>query len=551
MSLRPFLLLAALSLGAAAPPPKVKHVILMLSDGTAPEAWTLARWVKGKALHVDPILSGAVRTYSADSLITDSAPGATAYACGRKAEDKTLAIEPRRVTVPGVPPSPRPGAPLATLLEGAKLHGRAVGLIATSQIQHATPAAFSAHVPHREEYETIALQQVHQGMDVVLGGGLTYLTKRKDQRDLVAQLRTQGVRVVQNGTELEAADKAPVWGAFSDVDMAFELDRPRLKPEQPSIATMTRKALELLAADPKGQKEGLFLFVEGSKVDWASHMNDPVGVATDLLAFDEAVGEALAFAKTRPDTLVVVLSDHANGGLSIGTRDWPRYGKTDFNAVIEPLRRARLTTEGVAGLIKKEKAFEEKEALALLSRELGMDYLFEGERQVIATAAKRLKDKPADESLAGLLGPLFSRRTGLGWTTGGHTGADVTLFSGGPGQVTGLWENTAIGHHLAAAMGFTFDALNQRLFVEASATAQAAGLTCEVDAKAGLLRLGLGGRQAELPLSTNLLRLPGQKEPVRTEGLAVLNPTDGKVYLPAQAIRLAAEGLKGSGKKAA
>ncbi len=549
MSFRPLLLLAALSLGAAAPPPKVKHVILMLSDGTAPEAWTLARWVKGKPLHVDPILSGVVRTYGADSLVTDSAPGATAYACGRKAEDKTLAIEPRRVTIPGVEPSKRPGAPLATLLEGAKLQGRAVGLIATCQIQHATPAAFSAHVPHREAYEAIALQQVHQGVDVVLGGGLKHLTQRKDQKDLVAVLKAQGVTFVQKDSELKAAQKTPVWGAFSDVDMAFDLDRPKLAPEQPSLAAMTSKALALLAADPKGEKDGLFLFVEGSKVDWASHTNDPVGMVTDLLAFDDAVGEALAFAERQPDTLVVVLSDHANGGLTIGTRDWPRYGKTSFASVVEPLRQARFTAEGVAALVRREKAFSESAVLDLLDREMGLRHLLEGERQSIGDAAAKLKDKPEDKTLNTLLGPMLSRRTGLGWTTGGHTGADVTLFSGGPGRVAGLWENDAIGRHLATAMGFTFEALNERLFVEAGAAAQAAGLTADVDATAGVLRLSRDGRSAEVALATNLLHLPGRKASVRLEGVAVLNATDGKVYLPQQAIAEAAKALPA--KKAA
>lgn len=550
MSLRPLLLLAALSLGAATPPPKVKHVILMLADGTAPEAWTLARWAKGKALHVDPILSGVIRTYGADSIITDSAPGATAFACGRKAEDKTVAIEPRRVTIPGVPPSPRPGAPLATLLEGAKLHGRAVGLIATCQIQHATPAAFSAHVPRRDQYDTIALQQVHQGMDVVLGGGLKHLSRRDDKRDLAARLQAQGTRFVRDAAELETVSRTPVWGAFADLDMAFERDRPRMAPEQPSLATMTRKALSLLKSNPKGQKQGLFLFVEGSKVDWAAHSNDPVGVVSDLLAFDEAVGEALAFAKTHPDTLVVVVSDHANGGMTIGVRDWPRYGQTDLGAVMDPLRQAKLTTEGLNRLVHQEKAYDEGAGLGLIAREMGLRDLNDRERKDILEALGRMKAKPEDKSLVGLLGPMVSRRAGLGWTTGGHTGADVTLFSGGPGKVAGLWENIAIGHHLASAMGFSFDALNQRLFVEAGAAAQAAGLTCNVDPKAGLLRLGLDGREVELPLSTNLLRLPGQKEPVRTEGLAVFNPTDGKVYLPAQAIRLAAAGLKAPLRKA-
>ena len=155
---------------------QVKNVIFLLSDGTANEAWPLTRWVKGERLASDDILSGAIRTYGADSIITDSAPGATSYATGRKGTDKGIAVYPWNVTITGVDFNPAMQyVPLATVLEGARLTGRATGIVATSNVQHATPADFTAHTHDRNNSTEIGEQQVYQNIDVVLSGGEQYL----------------------------------------------------------------------------------------------------------------------------------------------------------------------------------------------------------------------------------------------------------------------------------------------------------------------------------------------------------------------------------------
>ena len=179
----PSLVLAALVLAAppsVAAPATAKNVIFLLTDGTGPEAWPLARWVKGSPLAVDGILTGAIRTYGADSIITDSAPGATAYATAFKGTDKGISVAPWNITIDAANADPAGKyKPLATLLEGAKLTGRATGLVATSNVQHATPAAFSSHWHDRANYNEIAEQQVYQGMDVVLSGGAQYLQPKE------------------------------------------------------------------------------------------------------------------------------------------------------------------------------------------------------------------------------------------------------------------------------------------------------------------------------------------------------------------------------------
>jgi hypothetical protein len=151
-------------------PKTVKNIIFLLTDGTGPEAWPLARWVRGAPLAVDEILTGAVRTYGADSIITDSAPGATAYATGHKGTDKGISVGAWNTTIMAVKAEPDlKYVPLATLLEGAKLTGRAVGLVATSNVQHATPAAFSGQV---ERLVPVALRSgpfAHEGDDHPIG----------------------------------------------------------------------------------------------------------------------------------------------------------------------------------------------------------------------------------------------------------------------------------------------------------------------------------------------------------------------------------------------
>jgi alkaline phosphatase len=324
----------------------VKNVIILVGDGMGSAHTTLARWHKGSPLALDEMVSGAVRTYSAESLITDSAPAATAFATGFKSNDKMIGILPSVVAVPGLAPvSPEDHyKPVATLLEGAKLLGKATGLIATSNVQHATPAAFTSHWHDRNDYNEIAKQQVYQQIDVVLGGGKKYLLPkelggtRQDGLNLLEELKDMGYKIVTNTEELLQVKADKLWGLFADDAMAHDFDRD--PAQEPSLAQMTQKAIEILSKDP----DGFFLFVEGSQIDWASHANDPIGVISDTLAFDEAVKVALDFAKRDGQTLVVAFSDHGNGGMSIGNKASDHtYTKLSYAQVIEPLRKARLT----------------------------------------------------------------------------------------------------------------------------------------------------------------------------------------------------------------
>lgn len=526
-------------LSAAGTPAPVRNVIFMMSDGTPNEAWALTRWVKGKRLASDDILTGAVQTYGADSIITDSAPGGTAFATGHKGTDKGIAVSPWRVTIAGVNANPDQGyAPLPTVLEGARLTGRATGLVATANIQHASPAAFSAHSHDRGRYADIGEQQVYQHIDVVLAGGEQYLLPmadgrgvRQDNEDLVRVLQAKGYDYVRNRAQMAAATGAKLFGMFAADDMVYDLDRAEFAPDQPSLAEMTRKAIEVLSRSDKGRRHGFFLFVEGSKVDWAAHANDPSGVVSDLGAYDEAVKVALDFARADGQTLVISTSDHGNGGLTIGRREATKYATTDDDSLVTPLRRAQLTGEGLARLMAQDKS--EAHIRNVLARHWGIEDLSAQEVQSIQNA-------PPQSWLQYVLGPMISSRAGLGWTTNGHTGGDPFLYSYGPGRISGLWENTDLAHHMANAMGFDLMTLRDRLFVEAMPALTALGLQAELDRSQAAnpvlrVRNNLGG-EVRLPIHKNELVVPDRTHEL--EGVVVLAEPTGKVYVPRQAITL-------------
>lgn len=523
---------------------QVKNVIFLLSDGTANEAWPLARWVKGERLASDDILSGAIRTYGADSIITDSAPGSTSYATGQKGTDKGIAVYPWHVTVAGVAFDPSlQYVPLATVLEGARLSGRATGIVATSNAQHATPADFTAHTHDRGKYTEIGEQQVYQDIDVVLAGGEQYLLPkgvgagvRTDNENLVEVLKAKGYAYATNRDQMLAASGPKLFGLFARDAMAYDIDRATFAPGEPTLAEMTAKALETLAASTKGQDKGFFLFVEGSQVDWAAHANDPAGVVSELLAYDRAVKTALDFAKTDGNTLVIGVADHTTGGLSIGVSSDPQYSTTDDDFVVGPMRKAKLTGEGLGKLIARDSS--EANIKAVFADQWGITDLSADEITAI-------QKPPQGVALQRVLAPMLSKRARLGWTTNGHTGGDPYLFSYGPGRIGGLWENSDIGKYIAQKLGFSFPDINQRLFVEASAAFQAAGFAIAIDRTDPanpVLTVSRGKATARLPLAKNLVQVNGKA--IELEGLVVLAEKLDKVFLPRQAIEIVTAELK-------
>ncbi|EJS68668.1 alkaline phosphatase [Bacillus cereus] len=507
-----------------------KNVIMMVMDGTSSSATTLARWYKGAPLALDQIVTGGVRTYSAESAITDSAPAATALATGNKSNSGYVGVLPSIVNSPGLKQIKEEDKlrPIANVLEGAKRSGRATGIVATSEIQHATPAGFSAHHANRKHFEVLAKQQVYQNIDVVLGGGKASLLPvksngiRKDNEDLVKVIQDKGYDFVETNDALLNSKSDKIWGAFSHTALVFDMDREIINPEQPTLSQMTEKAIHTLSKD----KDGFFLFIEGSKPDWAAHTNDPIGMISDVLAFDDAVAKALQFAKKDGDTLLIAVADHGNSGISIGNINTTKeYKTTPVAAYIDPLKKAKMTLEGATNKLKGD--LSNVEEIAAL---YGLGDLTNVEKEKLKAIQKKNDVGP-------ILTTLLANRTNIGFTTGGHTGEDVFLYSYGPQKPKGLVQNTDIAKTMAKAMGFNLEELTNKLFVESKSAFKRMGATVTID-KTNVINPVLVVKhnkvEAQLFVNKNIIRINGKEYELGS----VVVESNGKVYVPEEAIHL-------------
>ncbi|RFU62247.1 alkaline phosphatase [Peribacillus saganii] len=504
------------------------NVIMMVMDGTSAGATTLSRWYKGGNLALDEMMAGGVRTYSAESAITDSAPAATALATGNKSNDKFIGVLPSVVNSPGLKPIAAEDAqrPVANVLEGAKQQGKATGIISTSEIQHATPAGFSSHVTHRSNYGDIAEQQVYQNIDVVLGGGKESLTPgstknaRQDGEDLLEVLENKKYDLVENRDELMKSNSDKIWGSFAPSALAYDFDRKSTKPSEPTLAEMTDKAINTLNKD----KDGFFLFVEGSKIDWAAHGNDTVGMISDVLAFDDAVKKALDFAKKDGNTMVIAVSDHGNSGITMGNANTnASYPNTPVSAYIDPLKKAKMTVEGALGQLK-----EDKSNLTEIAALYGLDNL----------TAEELETLKASKNIGSDMTKMLANRANIGFTTGGHTGEDMFLYSYGPSRPFGLVENTDIAKKMAGFMGFNLGQLTNKLYINAKDALTKKGYTVRVDEtdKANpVLIAQKGSQKVQFPANKNIV-IQGTNVTKEVAGINVYNGKD--FYISENALKL-------------
>jgi alkaline phosphatase len=494
---------------------QVRNVILLIADGAGVAHFTLSRWYNGGGpLAMDEWICGLVRTYGANTPLTDSAPAATAFATGFKSFSGFVGVLPAVAPMWGIDPqqdTDPENRPVVTVLEAARLAGKATGLVVTCEIPHATPAAFSAHQIRRKDFEAIIEQQVYNEIDIVLAGGAMYLKprNRRDGEDLAAVLRQKGYQFVSTRKEMLGVLSGRVWGLFGEQDMACDLDR---SAEEPSLAEMTAKAIALLGRN----KKGFFLMVEGSKIDWAAHDNEPVGVVSELLAFNRAVETAIRFARQDDDTAVIVVSDHGCGGLSIGDREANSLAeRPGLSPFIAPLLRARHTAEGVEKMILAAADMGAGAISALIRREYGLELTAEELALAQGYFAKRHKDQ---YGLGAIIGPILSRAAYLGWTTDGHSGEDVPLAIFHPRgyRLTGVVQNTAIAWYIDEILNLKLREWNKILYLPAPrAFAQKGAVsTVEENSPGNLVLVVKKGAQ--------ILRLPANKNQAVLNGRTVI-----------------------------
>ncbi|MBD1223652.1 alkaline phosphatase [Virgibacillus halodenitrificans] len=404
---------------------KVKNVIVMIGDGMGPSYPTAYRYMKDdpstpqmEKTVFDKHLVGMATTYADDpeENITDSAAAATSMSAGIKTYNGAIAVDTERSEV-------------ETVLEAAKKKGKSTGLVATSQINHATPAAFGAHDESRSNYNEIAddyFDEMINGehkVDIMLGGGTNYFDR--EDRDLIEEFEEDGYNYVDDKEEMLENKNDKLLGLFAQVGLPKAIDRK----DSPSLEEMTTTALEQLSKN----KDGFFLMVEGSQIDWAGHANDSVSAMSEMEDFAKAFETVIEFAKKDKHTQVVLTADHSTGGFSIG-----RDGEYNMNP--EVIKAAERTPEFMA-----EEIMDGEEVEEVLDEYADLDFT-EEEISAIQQAA----ETEDFDTVYAAVSEVFNVRAGIGFTTSGHTGVDVPVYAYGPKSdvFSGLVDNTDIANEV-------------------------------------------------------------------------------------------------------
>lgn len=300
---------------------KPKNVILMIGDGMGVAEVFAGITANGGHLFLDNFKHvGFSKTQSADKYITDSAAGGTALATGQKTYNGAIGVNTDTVAI-------------KTILEMAEESNMATGLVSTSAITHATPASFIAHQGSRGSYEDIAADFLKTDIDVFIGGGYKHFSKRADKRDLINELKDKGYQVLRNMDEIANVTSGKLAGLTADEHNEVY---PLRKMDLP-LSTAT--AINILDKN----KDGFFIMIEGSQIDWGGHANNTIYIVNEMLDFDRAVGKALDFASKDGETLIIVTADHETGGMALADGNMASgmvkasYTSGDHTAVMVPV----------------------------------------------------------------------------------------------------------------------------------------------------------------------------------------------------------------------
>ncbi|NWH05382.1 alkaline phosphatase [Desulfobacter latus] len=443
-----------------------KYVFLFIGDGMGMPQRIAAEQYTGKKLLMNSFpAQGITTTHAADRFITGSAASATAMASGTKTN----------IGVIGMDPALRP---VKTLAELAKEKGMKVGIVSSVSIDHATPAAFYAHVPRRSQYYDIDVAIANSGFDYFGGGGLKDVTNKKNNSknyvgNAMDLIKKNGYKVVTDKAEfmaLNAADgKVLAYNNWLQDGKALPYDMDK-RSRDISLKEFTAKGIELLDND-----KGFFMMVEAGKIDWACHANDATASIKDTLVFDDAISEAYEFYKKHPaETLIVVTGDHECGGLTLG------YAGTKYATNFDVLGKQNLSfqkfTDEVLGKFKQgsDKSFNAMKPI--ITQHFGLTFEGNGPLALQAHEIKALKGafdrsmkgeqekskNPETYVLYGGYEPLsvsithiLNQKAGLAWTSYKHTGVPVATSAVGvsAGLFNGYYDNVDIAKKTMDIMG--------------------------------------------------------------------------------------------------
>ncbi|VEU22397.1 DEKNAAC103598 [Brettanomyces naardenensis] len=413
-----------------------KNIIMMVTDGTGPASINMARSYKqhhydlsyDDVLEIDKHFIGSSRTRSNSSLITDSAAGATVFSCGLKTYNGAIGVDPLK-------------NPRGTILEALKLKGYKTGLVVTTSITDATPAAFNSHVDYRFMQSLIANQQLGFNTtlglvtDLMIGGGRCFYLPgdspggcRDDNWNLVEEAKQLGFNVALNRKEFDSWQygknvSLPMLSLLAGYNIPYDIDRDDSK--YPSLEEEVITALTALSDATKDSDEGFFLLVEGSRIDHAGHSNDPAAQVREVLAYDKAFKAVIDFAdSTDVPTYIVSTSDHETGGLDVGRQITAGYPEYLWRP--DALENATHSGEYLLSELHGFSSLELDPLTQFIEKEI-----FESGLGIVdysATDVKKVVKLKDTSVVQDYLNNMVSERAQVGWSTHGHTAVDVNIY---------------------------------------------------------------------------------------------------------------------------
>jgi alkaline phosphatase len=408
---------------------RAKNVIFLVSDGMSAGTLSMAdsmlrrrdgrpsNWIR---LYEEGRVSrGLMDMASANSIVTDSAAAASSWGCGARIVNGAVNMGPDGEEFPVILPIFRDA-------------GKATGLVTTTRITHATPAGFSVNSPERGLEDEIAIKQVNGGFDVLYGGGNSHFDPewRRDGFDLYADAAGKGYSIFRTKQEMTAWDgSGQAIGIFADSHLPYTVDHlntPELMQNVPSLAELTRAAINRLSRNPNG----FILQIEGGRVDHAAHGNDVAGLIFDQIAFDDAIGAVLEFTANRDDTLVIITTDHGNANPGLNGEG---SGYNDSNINFDKLQHFRHSNDWILSGLNRDSSINEIRARFEEATGLEMDrrhaeilrQSYRDEYESIYTMMRRPW---------AVLGQILANHTSVNFVGTAHTSDYVELAAYGPGS---------------------------------------------------------------------------------------------------------------------
>ncbi|NLL90466.1 MAG: alkaline phosphatase [Dehalococcoidales bacterium] len=451
-----------------------KYVFMLIGDGMSAVQINAAQVLNGNntlgEISTNNLLfasfpaCGMATTHDSTSFCPDSASTATAMSTGYKTHSGVIGMAVDKST------------PVTNIAELLKAEGMKIGIISTVTINHATPAAYYAHVASRSDYYGIALQMAESGFDFFAGGEISKPTgSNKDQKSAYEILKEKGYTIARTAAEIAAlnASTGKCYAIAPNIQdsgsMTYAIDR---QEGDISLADLVAKGIEVL-----DNKKGFFLMAESGKIDWSCHANDAMTTIKEVLDFEAAVQVAYDFALKHPDeTLIIITGDHETGGMTIG------YASTGYDTAFNILNNQKLSFVEFDKLVKSMQKADSnltfEKVMPVITQYFGLklpsgnaeadaadplvltDYEVEKLQNGFTQAMLPSADREADEEYALLYGTydplsvsithIINNKAGLGWTSYAHTGVPVPVYAYGVGSelFNGYYDNTDVFHKL-------------------------------------------------------------------------------------------------------